>query len=69
MENIFVRFAKLLAKSRFKDLLDKISKEIEDDHDIQAQISDIKTKTDDLQHNLEHLCKKQPWHYLCKDKK
>lgn len=65
-DNIFVKFAKALAKSRFKELLNKISKEIEEDHEIQSKITDIKDKTNELQDVLEHLCKKQPWHELCK---
>ena len=68
-DNIFVRLAKLLVKSQFKKVLDQIGKEVDSDPNLQAKLPDIKQRTLDLQDNLEHFCKHQPWHILCKDKK
>lgn len=68
MENIFVKFARMLMNSQFEKILNKIQKEIQDDPEIQAKITNIKNDKEELTKDLEHFCDRQPWHYLCKDR-
>lgn len=68
-DNIFVKLAKMLVKSKFKKILDEIGDELENDPLFKARAEDIKNRTDSLVKDLDHFCHVQPWHHLCKDKK
>lgn len=63
-ENIFTTLAKNLVAAKIGNMI----KKAEEDPTLQATLSALKFHTDELDRQLENLCKRNPQSKLCKEK-
>lgn len=67
-ENIILKIAKLLSRTKLVNIIKQMEKDIDNDPEIQKKLNNLKASHDDLKASLSYFCKIYPWHHLCKDK-
>lgn len=66
-ENIILKITKSLVFSQFEKLINSLTKDVDKDSDLLNKIKDIQKSNEEIKTLIPELCRKHPWHHLCKE--